>query len=298
MSIETSQRIAIATCDNLPGWEIDDQPFLDLLRLKFDVSMCSWTDPDVDWSVFRCVLIRTTWDYSERISEFKSWIKHVSRLTCVYNDASWIMWNCDKNYLRSLESEGVHIAPTQWLSNLGLASLAECVIRAPDVGRWFLKPTIGASSSNTLRFTTDELETAQSFVDHLIADHDFMLQPYLNSVETFGEVSLLYIGGRLTHAVRKVPVPGDYRVQDDFGAHDEPYHPTEELMEMGTQVLAAARRVNPASPELLYARLDFLKDLNGDFALNELELIEPSLFFRHGPGAPGALVDRLLETLV
>ena len=50
-----------------------------------------------------------------------------------------------------------------------------------------------------------------------------MLQPYLETVETEGELSALYFDGVFSHGVRKIPVPGDYRVQDDFGASDEPY---------------------------------------------------------------------------
>ena len=47
-----------------------------------------------------------------------------------------------------------------------------------------------------------------------------MLQPYLETVETEGELSALYFDGVFSHGVRKIPVPGDYRVQDDFGASD------------------------------------------------------------------------------
>jgi len=294
---QPTPHIAIATCDNLPSWEIDDRPFLDLLASCARVSMCSWNDASVRWSQFDCVLVRTTWDYSEHVEAFRGWVKRVSSMTRLLNAAGWIDWNCDKRYLLELAEQGVHIAPTQWLSLPKAGSLVEAISSAPLVNRWFLKPTIGASSSNTLRFDLNELDKAQAFLDNLLPAHDFMLQPYLESVETFGEVSLLYIGGQCTHSVRKVPVDGDYRVQDDYGAHDEPYTPSAALQRVGQSILAAAARVQPRLPPLLYARLDFLKDLNGRFALNELELIEPSLFFRHGPDAPGALVDALLAAM-
>jgi hypothetical protein len=297
MSIQPTPRIAIATCENLPGWEIDDQPFLDRLGPIAQVSMCTWSDESVSWGDFDCVLVRTTWDYSERIVEFRDWVKRVSCVTRLLNDAEWIDWNCDKRYLLDLAQQGIHIAPTQWLGLPRAVSLVEAVSTAPLVQKWFLKPTIGASSSNTLRFGLDELPKAQTFLDNLLSTHKFMLQPYLKSVESFGEVSLLYIGGKFTHAVRKVPVDGDYRVQDDYGAHDEPYAPSVELQGVGNAVLAAAACVKQGLPPLLYARLDFLKDLDGRFALNELELIEPSLFFRHSPDAPSALVDALFKTM-
>jgi hypothetical protein len=297
MSIHTTPRVAIATCKNLPGWEIDDQPFLNLLKLRADVSMCAWTDVSIDWAVFDCVLVRTTWDYSERIDEFRDWVKRVGRVTRILNPSGWLEWNCNKWYLRDLEQEGIHIAPTQWLTHTGDVSLAQAVALSPQINRWFLKPTIGASSSNTLRFSLDEVPDAEAFLLGLLPEYDFMLQPYLDSVESFGEVSLLYIGGNLTHSVRKVPVAGDYRVQDDYGAHDEPYAPSLELEHFGAAILTAAARVQSGLEPLLYARLDFLKDHEDRFVLNELELIEPSLFFRHGPAAPQALVTSLLEVL-
>ena len=112
-----------------------------------------------------------------------------------------------------------------------------------------------------------------------------MVQPYLASVETHGEVSAIFIDGVITHTVRKCPVPGDYRVQDDFGASDEPFPLSEADLEL------AHRVVDAVEGDLVYARTDFLRDDDGALRLTELELVEPSLFFRHAPHAAEALVD-------
>ena len=40
---------------------------------------------------------------------------------------------------------------------------------------------------------------------------------YLPSIETQGETSLLYFGGRLSHAVNKRPLRGEFRIQEEFG---------------------------------------------------------------------------------
>lgn len=122
-----------------------------------------------------------------------------------------------------------------------------------------------------------------------------MLQPYLTTVESFGEVSLLYIDGMLSHSVRKVPVEGDYRVQDDYGASDEIFEPSAALRALGDQIIKTACMINPEAGSLLYARLDFLCTASGAFVLNELEVIEPSMFFRHSPTAPRELGDACLR---
>ena len=114
-------------------------------------------------------------------------------------------------------------------------------------------------------------------------------------VETDGEFSAIFIDGALTHGVRKVPVPGDYRVQDDYGAADYPYALSPDAMQAAQQACAAAAALLKLDHGLLYARVDFLWGDDGTVYLNELELVEPSLFFRHGPQAATALADALLR---
>ena len=110
-------------------------------------------------------------------------------------------------------------------------------------------------------------------------------------METFGELSAILIAGELTHTVRKIPVPGDYRVQDDHGGSDEPFEATPVEVEL---VRAA---VDAVDDELLYARVDWLRDELERPRLVELELVEPSLFFRHAPHAAEKLARALLARL-
>jgi hypothetical protein len=107
-----------------------------------------------------------------------------------------------------------------------------------------------------------------------------------------GEWSAIFVDGAITHCVRKVPVPGDYRVQDDFGAKDAPYAPTPAERALAERAMAAVER---RFGRLLYGRTDFLWDDAGGCVLTELELVEPSLFFRHGPAAAPAMVAALLR---
>ncbi len=88
-----------------------------------------------------------------------------------------------------------------------------------------------------------------------------------------------------------LPVPGDYRVQDDFGASDEPYTLDAAELALGREIVGLVQE------RLLYARVDFLRDDQGQLRLNELELVEPSLFFRHAPRAAEQLARVLLRAL-
>ena len=126
-----------------------------------------------------------------------------------------------------------------------------------------------------------------------------MLQPYLSRVEVDGELSAICFDGVVSHAVQKIPVPGDYRVQDDHGATDHAVTLTAEQAACFEQVLEAAHQVVPGlgGAPLLYGRIDLMWDDAGALCVTELELVEPSLFFRHGPDAPRLLVDALVRRI-
>lgn len=281
--------IALATCRELPDWECDDEPLHAALASRgVSVSHAIWNDPSVDWATYDAVLIRTTWDYADQRDAFVAWAERTSGVTRLFNPADVVEWNTDKSYLLELGDAGIPIAPTRLL-RCGSAVDVSAVMRDADWSRGFLKPRIGATSRETLRFTADPagLAEAQAHLDRTVAEEDMLLQPYLRSVETRGEVSVIVIDGAIAHAVRKTPVPGDYRTQDDFGATDEPHQPTQ--LERDLTLRTAAR-----VPGLLYARVDFLELDDGSPVVNELEVVEPSLFFRHGPDTAHRLADALL----
>ena len=295
--------IALPNCANLPDWEVDDVPFhraLEALGVAWERPI--WDDARIDWSRYDAVLIRTTWDYQEKEPAFVAWASHVATVSKLFNPPEVITWNTKKTYLRDLEEAGARLTPTQWLEVGTTPDIAE---RMKDAGwqRGFLKPVVGATARETLRFNADPegLSAAQAHLDRLLPTESMMLQPYLSTVEEAGELSALYFGGEYSHGVRKVPVPGDYRVQDDFGASDEPYAFTEseeaELSAMRAALTTVLSQRLGVSDSLLYARVDVLRDGHGGLYLNELELVEPSLFFRHDPESPRRLAQAIVSKL-
>ena len=279
-------KIALATCTELPGWEVDDKPLINALtQLDAEVQLPAW-DAEFDWNQFDITVIRTTWDYHSRKEEFVTWCQSVPRLC---NNANIVDWNTHKSYLRELESNGVAIAPTVWIDTGEQSELAR-IMQNLNATRGFIKPQVGACASDTLRFSIDEITQAQQFLDSN-KHQDMMVQPYLESVETEGELSAIFIDGKYTHGVQKIPVEGDYRVQDDFGASDISYTFTEAEIQTMQEVLLHV----PDQKELLYARFDYLRDAKGMLLLNELELVEPSLFFRHCEDSAVALANAIVH---
>ena len=279
-------RLALATCSTVPDWEIDDRVFHAALAARsIDAPQVVWDDQNVNWSEFDAVLIRTTWDYQDKREAFVAWAEGLA--VPLYNPADIVRWNTHKLYLRDLEARGVPIVPTEWLFR-GTHSDIAALCRTRGWRRAFLKPCIGATARETLRFEAGD-PAAQAHATRLLESEDLMLQPYLSRVETEGELSAVFIDGQLTHGVRKVPASGDYRVQDDFGAKDY-------LIEFPDAGLAR-RTIEAAGKPLLYGRADFLIADDG-LQLTELELVEPSLFFRHCANAADALADALVRTLL
>ena len=288
-----AMHIALATCTKLPDWEVDDRPLFEAFSERdVQISHPAWDDASIDWSAFDACLIRTTWDYQEKHEAFIAWAEQVDQVTRLFNPVSIVRWNTHKTYLRDLAERGAPIAPTVWLDAGSTVDVKE-IVKSHGWDRAFIKPFIGSTSRETLRFDADEegLSAAQAHLDRLLPNEGVMIQPYLERVETEGELSAIFIDGEITHTVRKIPVLGDYRVQDDFGATDEP-------IVFGDAELALARQiVSLVEGELLYGRVDFLRDDSGHLCLSELELVEPSLFFRHGRRAASLLAEALCRRL-
>lgn len=291
-------RIALASFRDIPDWEVDDQ----VLHRALDDRGVDWAahpwDDDIDWSRFDAVLLRTTWDYHHRRDSFVAWCDAVEQQTRLYNPAAVVRWNTDKSYLRELARHGVPLAPTVWIERDSRPDAA-ALLGQLGWGRAFIKPIIGANASDTLRFDLDPagLAAAQQHLDGMLGRTGAMVQPYLAAVETEGERSAILVAGEVTHCVRKVPARGDYRVQDDWGATDGPTAFDQHDLDVVHGVMAAAAMVCPAAVDLLYARVDLLPGTDGRPVLAELEVVEPSLFLRHGRHCADRLADALLSRI-
>jgi glutathione synthase/RimK-type ligase-like ATP-grasp enzyme len=288
----------MVSCADKPDHEDDDAHLRAALHDRGQAFVTvAWDDPAVDWAGFAAALVRTTWDYHHRRAEFVAWAEACAARTLLLNPPEIIRWNTDKRYLRQLEAAGLPLPETVWVEPDEDVDPVD-VLRARGWSRGFMKPVVGANAVRTARFGPTDGDAARSALRGALAAGAMMLQPYLEGVESVGEMSGLWIDGAYAHGVRKVPKPGDWRVQDDWGARDEPYALTADERALGEAVIgvAQAQLVDPARP-LLYARVDFLRDADGQPRLMELELVEPSLFLRHGPETAELLADALIRRL-
>lgn len=268
-------RVAIATCQNIPEPDPDEKAVVAALeRAGIAPSVLAWDDPAAPFAEHDLVVIRSTWNYFERVEEFVAWAESVAKATRLLNPPSIIGWNAKKTYLRELEGRGVDVVPTEFVEKGAKRSMAD-LLRDRGWEKVVVKPTVSAGSFRTERFGAAEIEPAQRFLDDLVRDRDAMVQKWMASVDSYGERSLVWIDGEVTHAIRKSPrfaggsecVSAEVPIADDERA-------------FATKALA------PVASELLYARVDMVRDAETDrLRIMELELVEPSLFFLQAPRA-------------
>ncbi|MEX1164337.1 MAG: hypothetical protein WEB03_12235 [Nitriliruptor sp.] len=285
--------VALVTGD-APGFAATvDAPLEAALRERgVTVHAPRWDDPTVDWSSFAVAVVRTVWDYPGRRDEFIDWAASTGAATSLWNPADVLRWNTHKSYLIELEERGAPVVPTAWLAQGDRASLAE-LVASRGWRRVVIKPAVAAGSDGLLRTDGDHAPVgpAQAHLDELLSDGDVMVQPYLPSVETAGEVSVVLVDGAVTHVVRKQPPPGEFRIQEIFGGR----YQRVDLDGDGAAPAALGSWVYEAvGHDLLYARVDLLLDENGAWQVAEVELTEPDLYLGVAPEVGDTLARAVL----
>lgn len=280
--------IALATSAAFPELDSDDANLrAELAARGLEARPAIWTDASIDWATFSLCVLRSTWDYFHRVDEFAQWIARVATATSLWNPASVVLPNLDKTYLRALAAQGVPIVATEWIApGVDVRALLD----ARGFQRVVLKPSVSGNAHRTVRATLgDAAQQARALFD--AGERALMVQPYLEAIEREGELSLVFIDGALSHAVRKSPAAGDFRVQEGHGGTTTRVTPSDEARSVATRALAAI------GERTLYARADLVRDASGALVVMELELTEPSLYFALAPEGAARFADAIAAEL-
>ena len=274
--------VALAAVEQ--GWAFDDDAPLLLDALEsagIDAAPAMWDDASVDWSTFDLVVIRSTWDYAERPHEFARWADRVEQATTLANPAAVVRWNLDKHYLADLARRGVPVVPTNFLEPGASRDEIAASVTAAETrrgGQVVVKPCVSAGSKDTVRHSAANATAAVDHAAALLAQgRSVMVQPYLDAVDELGETGMLFFAGSYSHAFRKAALLApDGAPPEGLFAPERitDRHPAADELRLAAQVLAATREV--IDDELLYARVDVLRDADGAPMLLELELVEPT----------------------
>ena len=185
------------------------------------------------------MVVRSPWDYFDHLDRFLRWVDDVEAATRIVNPATVIRWNSHKGYLAEMGERGVPVLPDDSCSSRGTTDAAD-QLAACGWADVVVKPAVDGGARQTLR-ADPALAEAAAHVERLVAVGDVVVQPYAPQIEA-GETSLLFFGGAFSHAVRKVPAEGDYRVQAHHGGTEHPHEPTPAELETARARHGAARR--------------------------------------------------------
>jgi glutathione synthase/RimK-type ligase-like ATP-grasp enzyme len=288
--------IALVTAEAARDLDEDLPPLESALRnAGADVTIAEWDRP-YDWSRFDIALLRSTWDYPQRLAEFFDWAAQVSTKTKLLNPLSVVKWSSDKHYLRDLANKEVPTVLTKFIEPGENAEwrIAE-LLGEPDVDEFVVKPAIGAGSRDAQRFGPEEKEDAAQHAERMLSEkRSVLLQPYLSRVDEYGETALIYFEGKFSHAIRKGPLlkRKEGPTQELFARETiTPRVPDAAELRVGARAMQAMPFETP-----LYARVDLIRDEKGEPVVLELEMVEPSLFFPFAGGSAerfaGAVVRR------
>lgn len=283
------RRAAFLSMDSLDGFVTYDHLAVAPLAARgWRVDEVSWRS-GADWGAYEAVVIRTPWDYHEAPEAFLGVLEGIEASRArLANPLGVVRWNLDKRYLRDVDASGAPIVPTLWLDGLTAEALEAAFERfGPEL---VAKPQVGASAVDTFRLARGA-DAAPALA--ALRQRPTMVQGFVPAVADEGEFSLFFFGSAYSHAILKTPASGDFRVQEEHGGRIVGVEPEPALRAAAVRAVRAAAEASGAGP-LLYARPDLVRMPDGSWAVMEIELVEPSLYFPYGEGS----AERFAEAFV
>jgi glutathione synthase/RimK-type ligase-like ATP-grasp enzyme len=280
-------QIVFLSTDNLDDFFVYDELLIPHFKdIGWSVETISWHEKNVNWDQYDYVIVRSTWDYQQHPDTFLNTLEIINKSSAILlNPLALIRWNIEKQYLKDLAGAGIPIVDTSWGERFAAQDIHNAFARF-NTEEVVIKPTLSANADDTFRVSSTNIDDVMPLLLTTFAARRYMIQPFLSSVVEEGEYSLFYFGGCYSHAILKVPQQGDFRVQEEHGGQLLAVEASSAQQEIAQRALEAM----PA--HALYARVDLVRHEN-EWAIMELELIEPSLYFNLDTSSPARFVKAL-----
>ena len=280
--------LAFLTMDSLDDFVSYDALVADCLADRdVTVANVSWRSRTVKWDDFEMVIIRSPWDYQQAADEFLTVLEAIDASTAVlWNPIDVVRWNVRKTYLQELDDRGITIVPTQFVESPTESQICG-MFEVFESDQIVIKPVVGANANDAFWLRPDSSALELQRIESLYAGRLALLQPFIPSVIEYGETSLMFFDGQYSHSVLKTPKAGDFRVQEEHGSRIQSIAPDPALIEFSRRALA------PIPQPILYGRVDLVELPNGQPAVMELELIEPSMYLSYDADSAARFADAI-----
>jgi len=282
-------KCAFLSIANTEVWHIDDDlVHKPLEQLGWEVENIPWNKP-TDWNTFDLVIIRSPWDYQDNVAQFFEVLNDIENSKAILlNSLEIVKWNLDKNYLFDLEKKGVELIPTIKTLGFKKTDIKNAFVDF-ESNELIIKPSIGANADFTYRIKRDE-DVDYKKLSIEFDNRECFIQPFMQNIIDEGEFSLMYFNGKLSHTILKTVGAGDFRVQEEHGGGVVSIKkPEKDLVKTADKTIEALHKLP------FYARVDLVRTPKNNFALMELELIEPSLYFRFNKESPNLFANCIDE---
>ncbi|MBP9581540.1 MAG: hypothetical protein KBE38_05210 [Ignavibacterium sp.] len=284
-----NKKAALLSMDSLENFHTYDKLLIEPMKtLGWIAEEISWRNEKVNWNDYDAVIVRSTWDYQNDVEKFIKVLEMINGVSYLENDLDLMKWNMNKNYLFQLKQKGITIVDTIWEKSFNPV-LANNYFERLDTDEIIIKPNVSANADNTFRLSKEKLKEQSSNLEKIFAQREFMVQPFLNNIIDEGEYSLFFFDGKFSHSVLKKPKEKDFRVQEEHGGNIQAIKASSDM------IMIAENIIKKLSTIPLYGRVDLVRTKQNEFALMELELIEPSLYLNKDVDAPLRLSKAFVE---
>jgi len=279
--------IVLATCLAWPDLSASDRCLAAILSGRgHRVVGAPWNGPFLPFAGAAAVVVRSSWDYHHAPDAYRAWLARLPP-DRTFNAPDLIRWNISKAHLLDLGARGARV-PRSRLVAATPAAVADALVSL-GLDEAVLKPAIGASGLGVERVRRgDEARALARARLHKTMD-EALVQEFVAGIEG-GELAGVFFEGVFSHGLRRVPAPGEFRINDLYGGRMEATTLSETVVREMSAVLALV----PAPA--LYARVDCVAGDAG-FTLMEVEVNEPGLGMDLVPGTADRFADALLARL-
>ena len=251
--------LIISTCATYPA---PPQNLLPLQQQLIQAGLPTEFEPWQQTLQADFILPLCAWDYAAFHQQFQQWIKqHADKFI---NPADLMLWNSNKRYLLDLQQWGVRVIPTA-IADANPQAVQQA-LADKDWAEIVIKPAVGQSGNHV-----HKLKAGEPLPDLSQYGEQVILQPFIREVASNGETSLIFFNGQFSHTIRRQPAANEWRANSQYKVEISAVKVTQNIIDSAQQVLQKL----PAMP--VYARVDGTI-IEGQFLLNELELIEPALY--------------------
>ncbi|MBM4441572.1 MAG: hypothetical protein FJ027_14250 [Candidatus Rokubacteria bacterium] len=279
--------IVLATCAAWPEASTSDRELMAALRARgHEVAAAPWNAAFTPFEGALAVVVRSTWDYHLTPDAYDAWLGRLDPAR-TFNPPALIRWNLSKGHVLDLARRGAVVPRTREaaaepdavaaaLDALGLHEGGDQAARRRQRhGRRARAP--GRRSGRSRAHARGDAVDAPARAGFLPAI-------------AHGELAGVFFDGVFSHGLRRTPVPGEFRINSQYGGTMA----AAELSAAVVEKMAAVLALLPERP--LYARVDGVVD-DDRFVVMEVEVNEPGLGLHLAPGAgerfAGALLSRL-----